>query len=120
MTEDLSDVLARQIAAATALAQQHNQPAYVLAAAEGDEKIAATLLWVELNVADWVRIAAIILPDGTRFERSSTSVEVVRLLLESEHLQQSYIAAQEALEHLRDAVLEAEPIGRVQEHGEEP
>ncbi len=71
-SEGFADALARQLAEAAALAQQQNQPAYVLAAEEEGEKIAVVLLWAELNVADWSRIVAIILPDGTRFARSST------------------------------------------------
>ncbi len=51
---------------------------------------------------------------------AALEAEVVRLKREAERLQQAYVAAQEAFEQRRDALMEAKRTARVLEHGEEP
>jgi hypothetical protein len=72
MTQQIPGDLTPQFAAATALAAQYDQPAYVLAA-EG-EQLAMAELWAAILPVHRARILAMILPDGTVFERGSSSV----------------------------------------------
>jgi hypothetical protein len=73
MTQQIPGDLTPQFAEAVALAAQYDQPGYVLVA-EG-EHLALGVLWSEVLPGDWRRIVAIILPNGTIFERASASVE---------------------------------------------
>ena len=73
MTAQIPGDLTPQFAAATALAAQYGQPAYVLTAGEAGDELAMAVIWPELLPAHWSRIAAIILPDGTVFARAGAA-----------------------------------------------
>jgi hypothetical protein len=70
-----ASVLATQFAGFTrmsALAADYDQPAYVLTAA--GEQLARGVRWPEVLSGDRCRIVAIILPEGTIFERAFSGV----------------------------------------------
>ena len=75
MTAQIPGDLTPQFAAATALAAQHGQPAYVLAAEAGGDGLAMAVLWAELLPTRWSRIVAIILPDGRIFAQAGGGAE---------------------------------------------
>ena len=73
MTQQTRGDLTPQFAAATALAAEYDQPAYVLVP-EGERR-AMAVLWPEVPPEDRRRIVAIILPNGTVFEWSPANAE---------------------------------------------